>query len=85
MGYPLKKVDLKLESLPIVIFDYFILHNNCEKNKLFVDEGVVKSQIKILKKNEENYKNIPDPVFSFDCDEGTITRKTIIQYIKDCS
>ena len=42
-------------------------------------------QIEILKKNEENYKNVPDPVFSFDCGEGTITRKTITQYIKDCS
>ena len=30
-----------------------------------IDEEVVKSQIEILKKNEENYKNVPDPIFSF--------------------
>ena len=41
----------------------FILHNYHEKNKLYIDEEVVKSQIGILKKNEENFKNIPDPIF----------------------
>ena len=46
---------------------------------------VVKSQIEILKKNEESYKNIPDPIFSFDRGQDTITRKIIIHYIKGCS
>ena len=75
MGYPFW--NLKLEILPTVIYDCFILHNYCEKNKLHVDEEVVKSQIEILKKNEKNYKSIPDAIFSFDCGQGTITRKTI--------
>ena len=56
-----------------------------KKNKVYIDEEVVKSQIEILKKNEENYKNVPDPIFSFDCGEGTISRKIITQYIKDSS
>ena len=68
-------MDLKLEILPAVIYACFILHNYCEKNKLYIDEEVVKSQIEILKKNEENYKNVPDPIFSFDCGEGTITNQ----------
>ena len=80
-----RKMDLKLEILPTIIDVCFILHNYCEKSKVYIDDEVVKSQIEILKKNEENYKNVPDPVFSFDCGEGTITRKTITQYIKDCS
>ena len=63
----------------------FFLHNYCEKNKLYIDEEIINSQIGILKKNEENYKNVPDAIFSFDCGEGTITRKTIIEHIKDCT
>ena len=56
-------MDLKLEILPTVIYACFILHNYCEKNKLYVDEEVVKSQIEIFRINEENCKNIPDPIF----------------------
>ena len=40
-----------------------------------MDEEVVKSQIEIPKKNKENYKNVPDPIFSFDFGEGTIPEK----------
>ena len=43
--------------------------------KMDIDEEVVKSHIEILKKNEENYKKVLDPIFSFDCGEGTITKK----------
>ena len=48
-------------------------------------EEIVKSQIKILKKNEENYRNVSDPILKSDCGDGTITRKTVTQYIRDCS
>ena len=79
-------MDLKLEVLPTVICACSILLNYCEKkNKSRMDEEVVKSQIEIPKKNKENYKNVPDPIFSFDFGEGTITRKTVTQYLKDCS
>ena len=80
-----RKLDLKLEILPTVIYACFILRNYCGKNKLYIDGEEVKSQIKILKKNEKNSKNVPDPIFSFDCGEDMITRKTITQCIKDCS
>ena len=73
---------MKLEILLTVIYACFIQHSYREKNKLYVDEEVVKLQREILKKDEENYKNIPDAIFSFDCGEDTITRKTITQYIK---
>ena len=81
-----RKMDLKLEVLPTAIYACSILHNYCEKkNKLYMDEEVVKLQIEIPKKNKENYKNVPDPIFSFEFGEGTITRKTVTKYIKDCS
>ena len=47
-----RKIDLNLEILPTVIYACFILRSYCEKNKLYVDEEVVKSQMEILKKNE---------------------------------
>ena len=78
-------MDLKLEILPTVIYACFILHNYCEKNKLYIDLEVVKSQREILKKNEKNYKNVPEPIFLFDCGEDTITRKAITQHLKDSS
>ena len=78
-------MDLILEILTTAIYVCFNLHNYCQKNKLHLDEEVVKSEIKILKTNEGNYKNYLEPVFLFGCVEGTITRKTIRQYIKDCS
>ena len=80
-----RKMDLKLEILPTIIYACFILHNYREKSKLYINVEVVKSQIEILKKNQENYKNVPDPIFLFHCGESMITRKTITQYIKDCS
>ena len=73
-----RKMDLKLEALPTVIC-VFILHNYCEKNKLYLDEEVLKSEIENLKKNKEKYKNILHSIFLFDCGEATITRKTITQ------
>ena len=71
------KMNLILEILTIAVYVSFILHNYWQKNKLHPDEEVVKSEIKILKKNEENYKNYLEPIFSFDYVEGTITRKAI--------
>ena len=56
-------MDLKLEILQTAVYVCFILHNFHVKNKLYIDEEVVKSQIGILKKNEENFKNVPDPIF----------------------
>ena len=40
-----KKVDLKLESIPTVVYACFVLHNFCERNKSYVDGDQVKSQI----------------------------------------
>ena len=76
---------LKLELIPSVTHAGFILRNYCEWKKLCIIEEIVKSQKEILKKNEENYKNVSDPILKSDCGDGTITRKTLTQYIRDCS
>ena len=43
-----RKMDQKLEILPTIIYACFILHDYCEKNKVYIDEEVVKSQIEIF-------------------------------------
>ena len=82
MGYPYKETGFEIRNTANCHLCLFYFAQLLEKNKLYVDEEVVKLQREILKKDEENYKNIPDAIFSFDCGEDTITRKTITQYIK---
>ena len=38
-----RKMDLKLESIPVVIYVCFVLRNYCEKYKSYIDEDEVKS------------------------------------------
>jgi hypothetical protein len=41
-----------------------LLHNVCEQNKVTVDDKSLKEQSSLMKQNEEQFKNIPDPVYS---------------------
>jgi hypothetical protein len=78
-----KKVDLKLESVPTVIYACFVLHNFCEKNKSYVDEDQVRLQIELIKRNENRNKDMLDPIFSSNAGEGEVIRRIITNYIKD--
>ena len=80
-GILTRKMDLKLENIPIVIYSCFVLHNFCEKNKTYIDDDIVKYQIDEIKANENKFKNIPDPVYSVDEGEGQIIRKTLTSLI----
>ncbi len=59
-----KKVDLKLESVLTVVYACFGLHNFCETNQSYVDEDQVKSQIELNKRNENQNKDMLDPIYS---------------------
>ena len=85
IGYTYKENGIEIRNTTNCYSCLFYFAQLLWKNRLYIDEEVVKSQIEILKKNEENYKNVPDPIFSFDWSEGIVARKTITQYIKDCS
>lgn len=76
-----KKVDLKLEAIPTVIYACFVLHNICEKYKSCVDEDVVKTQIDLMKRNETEHGNIPDPIYSVNEAEGAVIRRTLTDLI----
>ena len=77
-----KTVDLKLESIPTVIYACFVLHNVCEDNKVTVDEELLQEQIHLIKQNEQQFKNAPDPVYSQNEGEGEIVRNTITALIQ---
>ena len=49
-----KTVDLKLESVPTVIYACFVLHNVCEQNKVTVDDKSLQEQISSSKINNNS-------------------------------
>ena len=67
--------DLKLESVPTVVYACFVLHNYCKLTKSCLDPDLVRSQVELDKKNEDNQRNNPDPVYSCDAGEGEVIRK----------
>ena len=73
-----RSIDLKLESVPTVVYSCFVLHNYCEQNKSYV-----RKQAELSMANEENYKNIPDPVYWYNSGEGDVIRKILTENIQD--
>ena len=76
-----RKVDLKLETIPTVIYACFVLHNICEENKSYVDDELVNIQTDLMKQNENEHKNTPDPIYSVNEAEGAVVRRTLTNYI----
>lgn len=75
-----RKLDLKLESIPVVVYACFILHNFCEKNDVQLDESLVIAQCKA---NRGNETNIPDPIYSCNAQEGEVIGNSLVDYIRD--
>ena len=75
-------MDLSLNILPIVIYACFTLHNFCEQHKAYVDHEQVQKQVELIKANEEEHANLPDPVYSTNSDEGDIVRRILTSYIR---
>ena len=59
-----KKVDLKLNLVPIAVYAYFVLHNICKQHVFHVDPLSVQNQGQLHMHNEQEAKNIPDPIYS---------------------
>ena len=64
-----RKMDLKLDNIPTVIYACFVLHNFCEYHNTYVDKDLVKFQIEVANRNNEGINNAPDPVYS--CRRGS--------------
>ena len=78
-----KKIDFKLELLPILVYACFVLHNFCELDCCHLDKNLVRMQIERSKAEEEKLKNIPDPVYSYGNGEGEFVRSVLTSYIHD--
>ena len=70
-------MDLKIETIPIVVYACFVLHNFCEKNNSYIDEDLVHHQMNIIRQNEAQHRNIPDPVYSVNDGEGDVVRRIL--------
>ena len=80
----IRKMDLSLNILPIVIYACFTLHNVCEQHKAYVDHEQVQKQVELIKSNEEENGNLPDPVYSTNSDEGEVVWGILTSYIRTC-
>ncbi len=78
-----RKLDFKLEAIPKIVYSCFVLHNYCEKERTFIDQDVVDNQTELMRRNEIKFKNIPDPIYSFDEGEGQVIRRTLTELIKN--
>ena len=77
-----KPVDLNLDFVPIVVYACFVLHNFCEQNSSFVDNDLVQQQYEVQIINQQQAKNVPDPVFSGTLDEGAVIRSIITSFVE---
>lgn len=48
---------------------------------MYVDQDLVDSQIQLMKENEDQFKNTPDPIYSCDVGEGSVVRTTLTQLV----
>ena len=65
-----------MDSVPILIYACFILHDVCELVECC-------HQIECNKAGEEKLKNIPDPVYSCSNGEGEFVCSVLTSYIND--
>ena len=75
-----RKMDMKLEKIPTIVYACFVLHNFCERNSTYIDTEQVNIQMELMKRNESENINTPDPIFSCNTGEGEATRRTITKY-----
>ncbi len=81
-GFLRRKVDLKFESIPTVVYSCFVLHNYCERNKdCGLGEDEVQFQIKRHLEDENDVTNVPDQVYSHNNSEGERVRSVLTEYI----
>lgn len=72
-----KRIDLKLENIPVIIYSCFVLHNYCEQNKIGIDQMLVEDQILLNKENEDALAK-----YTTNEGEGGVVRNVLTTYIK---
>ena len=52
------------------------------ENNSYIDEDLVQHQLNLIKQNDAQYKNIPDPNYSLNDGEGDVVRRTLTTLIQ---
>ena len=61
---PAKVVDLKLETIPAVIYVSFLLYDFCYvRHYANIIEEQVKVRLELMRKNKDSCRNLPDLLF----------------------
>ena len=82
-GFLRRMVDLKLETIPIVVYCCFVLHNICEMRKnCEVDDQEVQVQIQRHKRDEGKTPNRPDTFNPCINSEGQKIREVMKEYFE---
>ena len=82
-GFLRRMVDLKLETVPIVIYCCFVLHNICEmRRNCEVDEQEIQAQIQRHKRDEGKTPNCPGAFYSYINSGGQKIREVIKEYFE---
>ena len=77
-----KPIDLKLDTIPLIIYTYFVLHNYCQtKSSCALDEDEVKAHMGWHKLEEANMAEQPDLVYSSNTHKGEYIKGIITEYI----
>ena len=76
-GFLTRKIDLQLDLVPAAVYACFVLHNFCEQHMYYLDPELVQNQVNFQNYQQQEAKNIPDPVFSGNLDEGSVIRDII--------
>jgi hypothetical protein len=72
-----RPMDVEMNKVPILIYACFVLHNFCESKNSYIDPELVDEQIQVIKASENEYPNLPDPLFSGNIDEGEHIRRIL--------
>ena len=88
MGFSKKDGGLKLETVPVVVYCYFVLHKICEVRKnCEVDDQEVQAQIQRHKRDEEKTPNRPDAFYLYINSEeqkiGEVIKEYFEHYLPD--
>ena len=75
-----RRVDLKFEHLPELVYSCLLLHNFCEVNGVDIDDDHVRQQIEYDKEIQPNVA--PDRIFSYNS-AGVRVRDIITKYINE--
>lgn len=76
-----KRIDMKLENVPHMIYACFVLHNFCEENNMQIDDDHIQRQIELDRQMQPNVA--PDRILSYNSAEGLCVRDVITKYIKE--